>query len=188
MKKTLNLFVLGVIALLLVSCQGSQQAESVDSQATEAQQSNGPGGLAAVKNENSQQDVVKVAVGSPDHTTLVKALTAAELVDDMSNPGPFTVFAPVNAAFDKLPAGTLENLLKPENKEQLADILQHHVTLPAIDAALLQDGQSLGMADGKRATIHIKDGATYIDDAKIVASVRASNGIVHVIDALVLPK
>ena len=186
MKKTLNLLMVGLIVIFFASCQNSNQA--TDNQASVSEQPGSPGGLAAVKNENSQQDVVKVAVGSPDHTTLVKALTAAELVDDMSNPGPFTVFAPTNAAFDKLPAGTLDNLLKPESKEQLADILQHHVTLPAIDVALLQDGQSLGMADGKRATIHIKDGATYIDDAKIIASVRASNGIVHVVDAVVLPK
>lgn len=145
------------------------------------------GGQAAVKDDESQPDVVKVAVGSADHTTLVAALKAADLVNSLSNAGPFTVFAPTNAAFDKLPAGTVDDLLKPEHKSKLSGILQHHVTTSALDLDYFQDGQSLGMVDGGRETITRKDGATYIGGAKVVASVRASNGWVHVIDAVLVP-
>ena len=148
----------------------------------------GGGGQATVEDTTSQKDVVKIAVGSKDHTTLVTAVKTADLVNSLANAGPFTVFAPVNAAFDKLPKGTVEELLKPENKEKLADILQHHVAVAVYEVDALNDGQVLGMVDGNNATIHKKDGATFIDDAKILASVRASNGIVHVIDGVVLAK
>lgn len=145
------------------------------------------GGQDAVRDDESQPDVVKVAVGSKDHTTLVAALQAAGLVNSLANAGPFTVFAPTNAAFDKLPAGTVDELLKPANKSKLSGILQHHVTTSALDLDFFQDGQNLGMVDGGRATITRRDGATYIGDAKVVASVRASNGWVHVIDGVLLP-
>lgn len=144
-------------------------------------------GQASVQDSESQPDVVKVAVGSPDHTTLVAAVKAAELVDALSNAGPFTVFAPVNAAFDKLPAGMVETLLKPENKSQLKQVLQHHVTTSALELDYFEDGQSVGMVDGGRETFTRRDGAAYIGSAKIVASVRASNGWVHVIDAVLVP-
>lgn len=148
----------------------------------------GGAGQSAVEDNSSEKDIVKVAVASADHSTLVKALGAADLVNSLSNAGPFTVFAPTNAAFEKLPAGTLDNLLKPESKDKLVDILQHHVAVAVYNAEDLRDGQVLGMVDGRNATIHKKDGAVFIDDAKIVASVRASNGIIHVIDGVVLAK
>ena len=115
------------------------------------------------------------------------ALKAANLVDALANPGPFTVFAPVNAAFDKLPPGTVESLLKPENKSQLTSILQHHVTTSALDIDALIDGQEMSMVSAGSEKITKKDGATYIGSAKIIASVRASNGWVHVIDAVLVP-
>ena len=145
------------------------------------------GGQAAVKDDVSQPDVVKVAVGSKDHTTLVAALQAADLVNALANAGPFTVFAPTNAAFDKLPAGTVDDLLKPDNKTKLAGILHHHVTTSALDVDAFQDGESLSMVDGGRETIVKKDGAMWIGSAKVIASVRASNGWVHIIDAVLLP-
>ena len=145
-------------------------------------------GQSNVKDDVSQKDVVKIAVGSKDHTTLVAALQAADLVNVHSNAGPFTVFAPVNSAFDKLPAGTVDDLLKPENKSKLVKILQHHVAVAVYSTDLLTDGKILGMVDGANAKISVKDGAVFIDDAKIVASVPASNGIIHVIDGVVLPK
>jgi uncharacterized surface protein with fasciclin (FAS1) repeats len=145
------------------------------------------GGQASVNDDVSQPNVVKVAVGSKDHTTLVAALKAADLVNSLANAGPFTVFAPTNAAFDKLPAGTVDDLLKPQNKDKLAGILQHHVTTSALAIDFFQDGQSVGMADGGKETITHKDGATYIGGAKVIASVRASNGWVHVIDAVLVP-
>lgn len=145
------------------------------------------GGQSNVKDDVSDKDIVKIAAGSPDHTTLVTALKAAELVDVLSNAGPFTVFAPTNAAFDKLPAGTLDDLLKPENKDKLAGILQHHVAVAVYTTDILQDGQIINMVDGTNATITKKDGSFFIDKGKIAASVKATNGIVHVIDEVVLP-
>ena len=144
-------------------------------------------GQASVRDDDSQPDVVKVAVGSPDHSTLVAALKAGELVDALANAGPFTVFAPTNAAFDKLPAGTVETLLKPENKSQLRTVLQHHVTTSALDLDYFEDGQMVGMVDGTKEKFTRRDGAAYIGEAKVVASVRASNGWVHVIDAVLVP-
>ena len=171
-----------VAATVLVSCAPAGEP-SESSAATPPT----VGGQALVKDDVSQPDIVKVAVGSKDHTTLVVALQAADLVNSLANAGPFTVFAPTNAAFDKLPAGTVEGLLKPEKKSQLGDILQHHVTTSALDLASFNDGQSLGMVDGGRETITLKDGATFIGGAKVVGSVRASNGWVHIIDAVLVP-
>jgi uncharacterized surface protein with fasciclin (FAS1) repeats len=145
-------------------------------------------GQSGVRDSLSQPDVAKIAVGSPDHTTLVAALKAANLVDALSNAGPFTVFAPTNAAFDKLPPGTVDDLLKKENENKLRGILQHHVTVSVFTTDQLTDGMTLGMADGGQATIHKKGTDIYVDDAKVVASVRGSNGIVHVVDAVVVPK
>jgi uncharacterized surface protein with fasciclin (FAS1) repeats len=146
------------------------------------------GGQASVKDEESQADIVKVAVGSADHTTLVAAIKAAGLVDALANAGPFTVFAPTNAAFDKLPAGTVDNLLKPENLGQLKNVLQYHVTPGVYKAENLRNGQKLGMVNAQNTTVTVQDGKVKINDSNIVASVRASNGIIHVIDAVMLPQ
>ncbi len=146
------------------------------------------GGQEAVKDDESAKDVVKVAVGSKDHTTLVAALKQADLVTSLSNAGPFTVFAPTNAAFDKLPAGTVDGLMKPEKKEDLQNILQYHVTLAAMKAESFTDGQVLGMVNGDNVTVNIKDGKVMLNNsATIVASIPASNGIIHVIDGVLLP-
>jgi uncharacterized surface protein with fasciclin (FAS1) repeats len=114
---------------------------------------------------------VSIAVGSPDHKTLVAALQAADYVTAVANPGPLTVFAPTDAAFAKLPAGTVESLVKPENQVKLKEILKYHVTTSVYEAVNLTDGQVLGMANGAKATIHIKDGKLTINDANVVASV-----------------
>ncbi len=145
------------------------------------------GGQASVQDDESAKDVVKIAVGSKDHTTLVAALQAADLVNALANAGPFTVFAPTNAAFDKLPKGTVDDLLKPVNKEKLRLVLQHHVTTSALDVDQFSDGQVVSMADGTNATIHKKGADTFINEAKILASVRGSNGMVHVIDGVLVP-
>jgi len=131
--------------------------------------------------------VTDVAAGSKDHTTLVAALHAADYFEALRNPGPFTVFAPTDAAFEKLPAGTLEMLLKPENKGKLEKILQHHVLVSTYEAGWFKDGQVVGMVDGTKATMRVQDGTVRIDDAVVVGSVRAGNGIVHVVDAVLLP-
>ncbi len=164
--------------------------ESKKEQSTEKNTSNEPAlvGQSAVEDNDSQKDVVKVAVGSSDHTTLVAALKAANLVDALSNAGPFTVFAPTNAAFEKLPKDTVDDLLKPENKNKLEAILQHHVMTSALASDFFQDGQTMGMVDGTDVTFHIKGKDVYINDAKIIGSIRASNGWVHVVDTVILPK
>ena len=136
--------------------------------------------------DDLSKTVVDVAVASKDHTTLVAALKAADYIDALRNPGPFTVFAPTNAAFDKLPPGTLDTLMKPESKAGLEKVLQHHVLLSTYETKTFKDGQILGMVDGKKATLHVRDGKVMIDDATIVGSVRCGNGIVHVVDAVVL--
>lgn len=132
-------------------------------------------------------NIVSIAVGSKDHTTLVAALKAADYVRSVANPGPLTVFAPTNAAFDKLPKGTVETLLKPENQADLKEIIKYHATTSTYDVAQLKDGMQLGMANGKKVTIHVKDGKVTVNDANVVASVKASNGIVHIVDAVLLP-
>jgi uncharacterized surface protein with fasciclin (FAS1) repeats len=178
------------VALLAAACgKGSDAAPAAGAPAqASAAGAASNSGQSAVSDTTSMPNVVRVAVGSKDHTTLVAALQAAGLVDPLASPGPFTVFAPTNAAFDKLPKGTVETLLKPENKQQLVDILQHHVTTSALDVASFTDGQDLGLVSAGSEKITKKDGATYIGGAKIVASVRASNGWVHIIDAVLVPK
>lgn len=169
-----------LLTLFALACSPAPEGEAAAAAAP-------GGGQASVKDDVSQPDVVKVAVGSKDHTTLVAALQAADLVNALANAGPFTVFAPVNAAFDKLPAGTVEGLLKPENKSQLKAVLQHHVTTSALELDFFEDGQVVGMVDGGRETFTRRDGAAYIGGAKIIGSVRASNGWVHVVDAVLVP-
>ena len=145
-------------------------------------------GQSGVQDDQSAKNVVQVAVGSKDHTTLVTAIKAGDLVDALSNAGPFTVFAPTNAAFDKLPAGTVEGLLKAEKKNDLIDILQYHVAVGVFKEDMLQDGQTIGQVNGSNITISKKDGKIMINGvANIIGSVPASNGIVYIIDAVLLP-
>lgn len=145
-------------------------------------------GQSAVQDDQSAKNVVQVAIGSKDHSTLVTAVKAADLVDVLSNAGPFTVFAPTNAAFDKLPAGTVEGLLKADKKNDLANILQYHVSVGVFKEDMLQDGQSIGQVNGDNITISKKDGKIKVNGvANVIATVPASNGIVYVIDAVLLP-
>ena len=133
-------------------------------------------------------NIVSIAVGSKDHTTLVAALQAADYVTAVANPGPLTVFAPTNAAFAKLPAGTVEDLVKPANQAALKEIIKYHATTSVYEAKDLKDGMMLGMANGAKVAIKVMaDGTITVNDAHIVASIRASNGVVHVIDGVLLP-
>jgi uncharacterized surface protein with fasciclin (FAS1) repeats len=150
---------------------------------------------------NAQKTLVDVAVGSKDHTTLVAAVKAADLVATLQSAGPFTVFAPVNAAFGKLPAGTVEYLLKPENKATLAKVLTYHVVAGSLNAAAvvkaITDGGgsvTLKTVSGGNLVASIKEGKVILTDerggvATVVATdLAASNGLIHVLDAVVLPK
>lgn len=143
-------------------------------------------GQSGVQDDESDPNIVQVAVGSEDHTTLVAAVQAAELVDVLVNAGPFTVFAPTNAAFDALPEGTVEGLLKPENKDALSDILQYHVAVAVLKTDYLLDGQELEMVNGGFVKITKNGDEVMINDAKIIASVEASNGLIHVVDKVLL--
>ena len=135
------------------------------------------------------KDIVDNAAGSADHTTLVAAVKAAGLVETLKSAGPFTVFAPTNAAFAALPAGTVETLLKPENKAKLAGILTYHVVAGAVKAADLKDGQKIKTVQGEELTVSIKDGKVMINGANVtIADVISSNGVTHVIDGVLLPK
>lgn len=168
---------------VLLSCNSGTE-QSAGTQTSEESQAVGQSG---VQDDMSQKNVVQVAIGSKDHTTLVAAIQAAKLVDALSNAGPFTVFAPTNAAFDKLPAGTVDGLLKPESIDDLTNILQYHVTVGVFKTESLSDGQVIGQVNGNDITIGVKDGKVTVNGANIVASVPASNGIIHVIDAVLLP-
>lgn len=185
MKKSIQLWMAAALFTAMAACGNSEEALN--------NASNGAGvtpssGQSAVSDDVSQKDVVKVAAASPDHTTLVAAIKAGELVDALSNAGPFTVFAPTNAAFDALPKGTVEGLLEPEKKADLQNILQYHVAVAIYNQDLFQDGQSIEMVNGGKVTMHLKDNQIFINDAKIVGSVKASNGIVYIINKVLLPK
>ena len=169
----------------LTACGNGEEAKSSTETSAGIEAS---AGQSAVSDDVSQKDVVKVAASSPDHTTLVAAVKAGELVDALSNAGPFTVFAPTNAAFDALPKGTVEGLLEPEKKADLQNILQYHVAVAIYNENLFQDGQIIEMVNGGKITVHLKDNKIFINDAEIVGSVKASNGIVYVINKVLLPK
>ena len=173
-----------IVAAGMASCGSNAGSGSASQNGASA---NGPG-QSAVQDTSSEKNVVGIAAGSKDHTTLVAAVKAAELVDALSNAGPFTVFAPTNAAFDKLPAGTVESLLKPENKEKLADILQYHVSLGVFNEDMFQEGQKIGQANSGNITMSQKDGKWIVNGkAHILGSAKASNGIVYIIDEVLLP-
>lgn len=181
--KLLQTLSAAALAILAASC-GDQSAPQSSAPSADSPPA---AGQSAVNDPDSKPDIPKIASGSKDHTTLVAALKAAEYLDVVSNAGPFTVFAPTNAAFDALPAGTVEGLLEPEKKSDLQDILQYHVAVGVFKPEMLRDGQTLGMVNGGNAKITVKDGKVMINDAAVVASVPASNGIVHVIDKVILP-
>ncbi|MCB9918367.1 MAG: fasciclin domain-containing protein [Planctomycetes bacterium] len=132
-------------------------------------------------------NIVSQAIASKDHTTLVAAIKAVNYVTSVAASGPLTVFAPTNSAFEQLPAGTVETLLKPENHEKLRNILKYHVTTSALKMSYFVDGQNLAMANGEKVKITVKDGKVTIGGANILASSPASNGMLHIIDKVLLP-
>ena len=158
--------------------------------------------LSLVNMANAQtKDVVDIAIGSKDHTTLVAAVKAADLVATLKSKGPFTVFAPTNAAFDKLPEGTVATLLKPENKATLAKILTYHVVAGNMKAADVLAAIKKGMGkvvvktvQGEELTASLEGGKVVLTDAKggkstvVATDLAGSNGVVHVIDTVLMPK
>ena len=141
----------------------------------------------------TKADLAGSAALSPDHTTLLAALKAAGLADRAQEKGPYTIFAPSNGAFEKLPAGTLDNLLKPANKKMLSGILTTHVVKGSFKAADLKDGQRIKTVTGQTLTVSTQGGSVMIKDAQggsatvTTADIQATNGIVHSIDAVLMP-
>ncbi|ROI06075.1 fasciclin domain-containing protein [Kaistella haifensis] len=183
MKK--SIIILGLVGLALVSCKKNETATTDSATTTEAVGQ----GQEAVQDDVSNPNIVQLAAKNPDLSTLVTAVKAANLTTSLSNAGPFTVFAPLNSAFDKLPAGTVDGLLKPEQADALSDVLGYHTYVGVIKEENMTDGQSLGMVNGKNIKITIVDGKPVINGkAKIVATVPASNGVVYAIDEVLLPE
>lgn len=180
-------FILSALLALFVLTACKNEAKPEPAAADKESVDTHKQGQAFIEDDESTPNVLQIAIGSPDHTTLVAAVQAAELENALVNAGPLMVFAPTNAAFDALPEGTVEDLLKPENKDALANILKHHVTPGNYSKDFLKNFKKLGQANDQNTTVEVKGDDVYVGGAKIVASVPAGNGIVHVVDKVILP-
>jgi uncharacterized surface protein with fasciclin (FAS1) repeats len=199
MKRTFLSFAI-VATIVFASCaEGEKKTEAVETPTTtETPKMDTPpadttkaeaGVMVGGANMVPSKNIVENAAGSADHTTLVTAVKAAGLAETLSGAGPITVFAPTNAAFDKLPKGTVETLVKPESKAKLTGILTYHVVAGAVKAADLKDGQKVKTLQGEELTVSIKDGKVMINGATVTtADVISSNGVTHVVDAVLMPK
>jgi len=190
MRSTIKLSTMGLFLLLALnsSCKDRAQNQTTvsDQNASEAILENNKG-QAFIEDDESTPNVLQIAIGSADHTTLVAAVQAAELENVLVNAGPLMVFAPTNAAFDALPEGTVEDLLKPENKDALANILKYHVTPGNYSKDFLKKFKKLGQANNQNVSVEVKGDDVFVGGAKIIGSVPAGNGIVHVVDKVILP-
>jgi uncharacterized surface protein with fasciclin (FAS1) repeats len=183
----LKIFITALFGLLLIAgCQNENKKDSSEGDTMTTSEAKTEG-QAFIEDDESVPNVLQIAIGSPDHTTLVAAVQAADLENALVNAGPLMVFAPTNNAFDALPEGTVEDLLKPENKDALANILKHHVTPGNYSKDFLKKFKKLGQANDQNTTVEVKGDDVYVGGAKIVASIPAGNGIVHVVDAVILP-
>jgi len=149
--------------------------------------------MAPIANQNTEEDhnhhnIVELASDTDNLSTLVAAVKAAGLVETLSGEGPFTVFAPTNEAFAALPEGTVENLLKPENRDMLVKILTYHVVSGKVMSGDLSDGMMAETVEGSQITVSISDAGVSINDASVIAAdVEANNGVVHLIDSVIMP-
>ena len=180
---------LGAFSMLMIfiGCKNETKTDATPTSSSANTEEVKNQGQAFIEDDGSTPNVLQIAIGSPDHTTLVAAVQAAELENVLVNAGPLMVFAPTNEAFDALPEGTVENLLKPENKDALANILKYHVTPGNYSKDFLKKFKKLGQANNQNVAIEVKGDDVYIGGAKIIASVKAGNGIVHVVDKVILP-
>jgi uncharacterized surface protein with fasciclin (FAS1) repeats len=170
-----------VLLLVAFSCSQTVQETPKDAEVSLAGQS-------AVQDDESQKNIVQTAIASPSHKTLVAALKAAAYVDALSNAGPFTVFAPTDDAFAKLPEGTVDDLVKPENKLKLQDILEYHVYVGVIRESMIQASMTLNQVNGKNVTVTKNQDKLQVNGANVLATVQTSNGIIYVIDTVLLPQ
>ncbi len=190
MKRTNTLLILGMSILLLglvSNCKNEAKSGTVDTSPSATTSEAKEQGQAFIEDDESTPNVLNIAIGSPDHTTLVAAVQAADLENVLVNAGPLMVFAPTNEAFAALPEGTVDDLLKPENKDALANILKFHVTPGNYSKEFIMKFKSLGQANDQNVAVEVKDGEVYVGGAKIIASIPAGNGIVHVVDKVMLP-
>ena len=175
-----------VAILFLASCNSKTESNQPDEQTTSSPSQ--PVGQSGVKDDVSKPNIVQTAAGSNQHTTLVAAVKAAGLTDALSNAGPFTVFAPTDEAFAKLPKGTVEDLLKPENKEALTDILSYHTYVGVLNQSLLKDGQQYEQVSAQKIKISRQGDKIMVNEtAELIMSIPTSNGIIHIIDNVLIP-
>ena len=186
MKANLKFLLSVFFIVLLISCKNETEQNTTKS--SDAEREEPRTGQAFVTDDESKPTVLHIAIGSKDHSTLVAAVQAAELENSLVNAGPLMVFAPTNDAFAALPEGTVETLLKPENKDQLAHILKHHVTPGNYSKDFLKKFKKLGQASNLNVTVEVKGDDVCVGGAKILASVPAGNGIVHVVDKVIIPE
>lgn len=189
MKKIfLKITTLVSLTLLLIACSSNQESSQ---ETSDEKTDSHPQGQASVVDDVSDPNILQVAISSEPHSTLVAAVQAAQIEHVLVNAGPLTVFAPVNAAFDALPAGTVETLLKPENKSDLATILTRHAAPGSYDIEALKKearkGRKLYMATGDYLEVVVDGDDVTVGGAKIVGTVPTSNGIIHVIETVILP-
>ena len=189
MKTNLNYLLSMLLVVLFFNCKNNKEQQPADSlnPSVEAT-SDKKQGQAFIEDDGSTPNVLQIAIGSKDHTSLVAAVQAASLENALVNAGPLMVFAPTNDAFAALPAGTVENLLKPENKATLANILLNHVTPGNYSKDFLKKFKNLGQANNQKVKVEVVGEDVFIGGAKIIASISAGNGIVHVVDKVILPE
>lgn len=173
--------------LLFAACKSDPKSDPSSTSGSAGVPVSKEQGQAFVEDDESTPNILNIAAKSADHSTLVAAVQAADLENALVNAGPLMVFAPTNAAFEALPAGTVEDLLKPENKDALANILKYHVTPGNYDREFLKKFKKLGQANNQNVPVEVVDGEVFVGGAKIIASVPASNGIIHVVDKVILP-
>lgn len=187
MKPNLKTWISVIIVILFIGCKNEARSDKTDD-STQVEKSDEPRtGQAFIADDGSSPNILQIAIGSKDHTTLVAAVQAAELENSLVNAGPLMVFAPTNEAFAALPEGTVENLLKPENKAALANILKYHVTPGNYSKEFLKKFKKLGQANNEYVKVEVVGDDVFVGGAKILGSVKAGNGIVHVIDKVLLP-
>jgi uncharacterized surface protein with fasciclin (FAS1) repeats len=188
MKTNMKMLLSVIIVFVFISCKNETKQQENNKSTTEDTKTGKTSGQAFINDDDSTPNVLQIAIGSPDHSTLVAAVQAADLENALVNAGPLMVFAPTNDAFAALPEGTVENLLKPENKNALANILKYHVTPGNYSKDFLKKFKKLGQANNGYVKVEVKGDDVYIGGAKILGSVKAGNGIVHVVDKVILPE
>jgi len=186
MKPNLKILFTAILVIFLFNCK-NKEGQAKETTTTDSDQTEERQGQAFITDDIGTPNCLQIAIGSPDHKTLVAAVQAAQVENALVNVGPLTVFAPTDAAFAALPEGTVETLLKPENKGALADILKYHVTPGNLNTTILTKLPKLGQANNQYVQIEVIDDKPVIGGANIIASVKAGNGIVHVIDKVLLP-